>query len=225
MPAPGVRDDSPHATALRLRLFAGVVAQYAFDQRAFTRTPERKQDMNLASIRPVAVQQAKEAESSTEASGSISILDEFEVAELKEYKVPFPVIFTWDVVKDKASGKVIDARNARFFCSQGKENKSFECRPVIEPGTAIDAYNGEEGELVVRYTDNGSPVHREVRNGHTYLEIVPRPKFVSFNGKAAVKFANIETVKPTLLAVMRELYPESTQPAEKQKPEEKAAKK
>lgn len=181
--------------------------------------------MNLASIRPVAVQQAKEANANANASGSISILDEIEVAEMKEYKVPFPVTFTWDMVKDKASGKIIDARNARFFTSKLKGNKSFECRPVIEPGTVIDAYNGEEGVLVVSYADNGHPVTTTVKDGHTHLEFTSRPKFVSFNGKAAVKFTSVETVRPTLLAVMRELYPESEQPAEEQKPEKKAVKK
>ena len=104
-----------------------------------------------------------------------------------EVQIPFPVILTWDTIT--RGGKVTGVKNVRFFTND-LMNASFEVVPVFESGTCVDATRGESGTLIVSCAKEDSLIE-VVKNedGFTRVTFKSRPKFVSFNGKKAVKYA------------------------------------
>jgi hypothetical protein len=140
----------------------------------------------------------------------LDFLSTLKVAERVNVEIPFPVILTWDnVVKD---GKIAGVKNIRFFTSE-LENASFEVSPVFEPGFVVDARRGDSGTLVVSCAKQHSMYDAEKNEeGFTRISFKARPKFVSFNGREAVKFADAKSVGLNLHELMVALNPQS--PAE-----------
>ena len=104
-----------------------------------------------------------------------------------EVQIPFPVILTWDTIT--RGGKVTGVKNVRFFTND-LMNASFEVVPVFESGTCVDATRGESGTLIVSCAKEDSLIE-VVKNEDGFIRVTfkSRPKFVSFNGKKAVKYA------------------------------------
>lgn len=155
----------------------------------------------------VSVKRQTSAETSTTKSKVLGLdfLSTLKVAERVNVEIPFPVILTWDnVVKE---GKITGVKNIRFFTSE-LANASFEVSPVFEPGFVVDAARGEPGKLVVSCAKQDS-MYEAVKNeeGFTRISFKARPKFVSFNGKEAVKFADSKVVGVNLHDLMVALNP------------------
>jgi hypothetical protein len=163
--------------------------------------------MDYANIVP-AKRQAS-AETSTQKSEALGLdfLSTLKVAERVEVTVPFPVILKWDNVKK--DGKIIAVKKIRFFTSD-LANASFEVSPVFEPGYVVDAVMGTSGTLVVSCAKQDSMFEASKdENGFTRVSFKARPKFVSFNGQKAVKFADAKAVGLNLHELMAALHPKA----------------
>ena len=150
--------------------------------------------MDYANIVPAAWQAS--AETSTQKSEALGLdfLSTLKVAERVEVTIPFPVILKWDNVKK--DGKITEVKKIRFFTSD-LANASFEVSPVFEPGYVVDAIMGTSGTLVVSCAKQDSMFEASKdENGYTRVSFKARPKFVSFNGQKAVKFADAKAQPP-----------------------------
>lgn len=141
----------------------------------------------------------------------LDFLSTLKVAERVEVEIPFPVILTWDhVMKD---GKITGVKNIRFFTSE-LANASFEASPVFEPGFVVDAVRGESGTLVVSCAKQDAMFSAEKNEeGFTRVGFKARPRFVSFCGKKAVKYADAKNIGLNLHELMSALNPQQS-PAE-----------
>lgn len=145
---------------------------------------------------------SKSAEAPKEAIG-LDFLSTLEVAEEIEFTVPFDVTLVWDNVG--GNGSVTGVKNIRFFTSK-LANASFEATPVIEPGFVPDGYRGESGTLVVKVAKQDSMFSIETTDtGFRKISFLARPKFVSFNGREAVKFADAAAAQVGLADLMKAL--------------------
>ena len=170
--------------------------------------------MDYSKLVVPAGQQAKPA-SSTKKSEVLGLdfISTLKGAERVNVEIPFPVILTWDVPPMK-DGKITGVKNIRFFTSE-LENASFEVTPVFEPGYCVDAAKGDSGVLVVSCARQDSMFNAEVNeDGHARISFKARPKFVSFNGRKAVKFADAKAVGLNLRDLLAALHPA---PAEEDK--------
>lgn len=144
----------------------------------------------------------------------LDFLSTLKVAERVNVEIPFPVILTWDhVTKD---GKITGVKNIRFFTSE-LANASFEVSPVFEPGFVVDANRGESGKLVVSCAKQDA-MFEAVKNedGFTRISFKARPRFVSFDGKEAVKFADAKAVGLNLHDLMAALNPQKSPAGEEE---------
>lgn len=163
--------------------------------------------MDYSKVVPVKGQAASagaEAQKKAEVLG-LGFLSTLKVAERVDVEVPFPVILTWDTsTKD---GKITGVKNIRFFTSE-LENASFEVSPVFEPGFCVDASKGDKGTLIVSCAKQDSMFEAaKSPEGFLRVSFKARPKFVSFNGQKAVKFADAKKVQVNLHDLMVALNP------------------
>lgn len=161
--------------------------------------------MDYSKIVPINRQVSQSTSTTKSEALGLDFLSTLKVAERVNVEVPFPVILTWDnVVKE---GKITGVKNIRFFTSE-LANASFEVAPVFDPGFVVDAARGDRGTLVVSCAkqDNMFDAAKD-ENGFTRVSFKARPKFVSFNGQKAVKFADAKSVGLNLHDLMVALNP------------------
>lgn len=167
--------------------------------------------MDYSNIVPAKKQASAATPTQKHETLGLDFLSTLKVAERVNVEIPFPVVLTWDnVVKE---GKITGVKNIRFFTSE-LVNASFEVSPVFEPGFVVDARRGDSGTLVVSCAKQDS-MYNATKNeeGFTRISFKARPKFVSFNGREAVKFADAKSVGINLHELMAALNPQQS-PAE-----------
>lgn len=147
----------------------------------------------------------------------LDFLDSLKEAERVEVTIPFPVTLTWDPVTSKDDKrKVVGVKNIRFYTSN-LANASFEVKPYFEHGYCVDAVKGEPGTLVVSCAKQDSMFEaRKDENGYTRVSFKAHPRFVSFNGRKAVKYADRKAVETNLHDLMSALNPANGETVEEQ---------